>query len=201
MAGEQPSSEGANVSAEMELLIAEFEKFQSKVKQAELKFADVGRMQEELARLEAVATSPDRSVRVTVGPGGAVKDIQLGPDAMRQQPGALAATIMSTLQAAVVAAARREAQVVDNTVGSAFGVNTTEQVLQAQATALGTTVEELTSQQGATAPHVPLTPPAPPAPFRPVAPPAAQPSQRPNRPAQDGDDDFSQGSIYDEDRF
>lgn len=88
------------MSAELERLAAEFEKFQARIKQAERTFGGVGDMRERLAELEAVATSPDRCVRVVAGAGGAVKDVQLTPDAMRLPSTTLAATIMSTLRAA-----------------------------------------------------------------------------------------------------
>lgn len=131
----------------MERLIAEFENFQSKIKQAEVRFDRVGQMQERLAELEATATSSDRTVTVVAGPGGAIKDIQLSADALRRPPGALSAVIMSTLNAAVADAARKQAGVVDDTMGGALGnVNVTERVLEAQAEAMGTTVEDLKSK-------------------------------------------------------
>lgn len=131
----------------MERLIAEFEKFQSKIKQAEVRFDRVGQMQQQLAELETAATSPDRTVTVVAGPGGVIKDIQFTPDALRRPPGALSAMIMSTLNAAVADAARKQAGVVDENMGGALGnVNVTDQVLQAQAEAMGTTVEDLKSK-------------------------------------------------------
>jgi DNA-binding protein YbaB len=130
----------------MEHLIAEFEKFQSKVKQAETQFSKVGEMQGELSALEAQAMSPDRSVTVVAGPAGAVKDIRLTPEAMRQQPQQLAATIMSTLQTAVADAARKQAGIVDAHMGGAFNLNLQDQVLEAQAEAMGTTAADLRSK-------------------------------------------------------
>lgn len=134
------------MSAEMDRLIAEFEKFQSKIKAAEDQFANVGQMQEQLAEVEASVTSADRAVRVVAGPGGSIKDIQLTAEALRQQPGALSATIMSTLQQAVANAAQKQAGIVDENVGDAFGINVSEQVLENQAEAFGTSVEELKAQ-------------------------------------------------------
>ncbi|MFK0243610.1 YbaB/EbfC family nucleoid-associated protein [Amycolatopsis azurea] len=134
------------MSAEFEQLVAEFEKFQSKIKQAETQFAKVGEMQGELAELESVAASPDRSVTVVAGPGGSVKDIRLSPEALRQQPQQLAAAILSTLHTAVADAARKQAGIVDAQFGGAFHTNVEEQVLEAQAEAMGTTKEELRSQ-------------------------------------------------------
>ncbi|HEX6358371.1 YbaB/EbfC family nucleoid-associated protein [Actinophytocola sp.] len=155
------------MSAELERLAAEFEKFRSRITQAERKFGGIGDMREKLAELEVVATSPDRSVRVVAAAGGAVKDIQLTPDAMRLPSTALSATIMATLREAVAEAVRRQAGIVDDTVGGALGASTVDQVRQAQAQALGTTVDEA---------------------------PSHQPEPR-RRPARD-DDDYSEDSIY-----
>lgn len=129
----------------MEQLLAEFEKFQTRIKQAEAQFAKVGDMQEELEALEASVTSADRSVTVVAGPSGSVKDLRLTPDALRQQPDALAASILTTLHQAVAESARKQAGIVDEHVGTSFGLNVSEQVLEAQAAGLGTTVEELES--------------------------------------------------------
>ena len=161
------------MSAELERLAAEFEKFQAKIKQAERKFGGVGEMQERMAELEAVATSPDRSVRVVAGAGGAVMDIQLTPDAMRLPSTTLSATIMDTLRAAVADAVRRQAGIVDETVGGALGASTTEQVRQAQSEAFGET---------------PGTP-------RDDLPSQDEPST-PRRAARSDEDDFSDGSIF-----
>ncbi|ALG13252.1 YbaB/EbfC family nucleoid-associated protein [Kibdelosporangium phytohabitans] len=133
------------MSADMERLVAEFEKFQAKIKTAEAKFGGVGEMQDQLAQLEVAATSPDRSIRVTAAAGGTVTGIQLTPEAMRQSAPALAAAIMSTLRAAVAESARRQAAIVDETVGSAFGVTISDQVENAQV--MGTVTQEPPSQR------------------------------------------------------
>jgi len=135
-----------SVSAELERLAAEFEKFQTKIKQAERTFGNVGEMQERLADLTAVATSPDRSVRVVAGAGGAVQDIQLTTDAMRLPSTTLSALIMATLREAVAEAVRRQAGIVDDTVGGALGAVTTEQVRVAQSAAPGTDQPQPSSQ-------------------------------------------------------
>lgn len=134
------------MSAEFEQLVAEYEKFQAKITQAEAQFSKVGEMQNELAGLESLATSPDRSVTVVAGPGGAVKDLRLTPEALRQQPQQLAALILSTMHTAVADAALKQAGIVDTHMGSAFHLNVQEQVLEAQAEAWGTTADELRSK-------------------------------------------------------
>lgn len=158
------------MSAELERLAAEFEKFQAKIKQAERTFGGVGEMRERMAELEVVATSPDRSVRVVAGAGGAVTDIQLTPDAMRLPSTTLSETIMATLRTAVAEAVRRQAGIVDDTIGGTLGASTTDQVRQAQAAALGTVRDDPPSHPGEPSP--------------------------PRRAARSDDDDFSDQSIY-----
>lgn len=162
-------SGGTIVSAEFERLVTEFEKFQSKLKRVDEQFANLGQMQEEIKELEVSATSADRSVTVVAGPGGTVKNIELTPEAMRQQPGALSASIMATLQQAVAEAARKQAGVIEQHMGGDMRGGILDQVLGAQAEATGTSVEELRAT---------------------VEPP------RPNRREPD-DEDLSQTSVFD----
>ena len=156
------------MSAEMDRLVAEFDKFQSKVKVAQTQFAQVGEMQEELTALEAEAVSADRSITVVAGPSGSVKGIRLTADAMRQQPQQLADAILATLHQAVAEATRQQAGIVDAHVGAAFNLDVSEQVFEAQAEALGTTAAELKSQL---------------------------PEERPARPERDEEADFDQESV------
>src|SRR3954466_12573089 len=65
------------MSAEMDQLIAQFETFQSKVRQAEARFAGVGDMQDRIAQVGTSVTSPDGTVTVTAGAGGTVTDLRL----------------------------------------------------------------------------------------------------------------------------
>lgn len=139
--------EGA-LSAEFEQLVAQFERFQSKMKNLDDQFGSVAEMQSELSELEATAISPDRSVTVTAGPGGSVKDIKLTDAALKHRPEALAGVLMSTLQQAVAESARKQAGIVDQHMGGQLDV--TEQVLHTQAKALGTTVEDLRSKMADT---------------------------------------------------
>lgn len=196
------------MSAEMDQLIAEFEKFQAKIKLAEANFAKVGEMQNEVTALEAVAVSPDRTITVVAGPSGSVKDLRLTPDALRQPPQQLAQSILSTLHRAVADAALKQAGIVDATVGSAFGLNASDQVLEAQAEAMGTTAEELKSQTTEELPPPAARPaarrPAPTDPddefgqgvLRRDEPPAAPPPSRPARPADDGSRKFWDHEEY-----
>lgn len=131
------------MSAEFDQLVSEFERFQSKLRRIDDKFADVDRLQEEVTALAASACSPSRSVTVIAGPGGAIKDIKLSAEALRQQPGALSAEIMSTLHQAVAEVARKQAAIVERHLGDDLGL--VERVLETQAQVFGTTVEELRS--------------------------------------------------------
>ncbi|MFI5565109.1 YbaB/EbfC family nucleoid-associated protein [Amycolatopsis japonica] len=162
------------MSAQMEQLIAQFENFQAKVRQAEARFAEVGDMQERIAQVETSVTSPSGEVTVVAGAGGTVTDLRLSAGAMRLEAGHLSSIIMSTLRKAVAGAAQQQAGIVDETFGEAFGVNTSEQVREAQAEAFGTVEEEPSSQQ--------------------------QQPQQPSRPARrpaprDDDDYFDDGSF------
>ncbi len=161
------------MSAQMDELIAQFQHFQSKVRQAEARFAGVGDMQERIARLETTVTSPDGTVTVTAGAGGTITDLRLTAGATRVEAGQLAATIMQTIRRAAAGAAQQQAGIVDETFGDAFGVDVSAQVREAQAAAFGTAAAEPASEQ------------EPRQPSRPVR----RAIQRPD------DDDFDQGPI------
>lgn len=132
------------MSAEFEQLVAQFEKFQSKIKNADDQLAGLEQMQEEITQLKAVATSADRSITVVAGPGGAINDIQLTDAALKQPPQALSTALMSTLQQAVAEAARKQVEVVEGHLGD--DLNLTDQVLETQAQLFGTTPEALKAQ-------------------------------------------------------
>ncbi|SNR70731.1 YbaB/EbfC DNA-binding family protein [Haloechinothrix alba] len=136
------------MSAEFDRLVAEFDKFKSKIQQLDSTFSTVDEMQEEVRSLEVSATAPDRSVTVTAGPGGSVTDLKLSNEAMRQQPASLAATIMATLQQAVAESAREEAGIVAAHMASSAPFGSADQLLDAQSQALGTSKEDLRSQMG-----------------------------------------------------
>ncbi|HEX8870255.1 MAG TPA: YbaB/EbfC family nucleoid-associated protein [Lentzea sp.] len=187
------SRRGGRVSAEMDQLIAQFERFQSQMHRVDQQFANLGEMQQQLSELEAVATSSDRAVTVVAGPSGTIKDIRLTDQAMRRPPQALAAELMSTLQKAVAEAARRQAGIVEGALGD--DMHLTDQVLETQATLFGMSKEELraiTAEEAVQSPSAPFTPqPAPPVQQPgPVQPPAA-----PRRPQPEPQDDFSDQNV------
>lgn len=144
------------MSVEFEQLLAQFEEFQSTIHRIDDQFGDLDAMQSQVADIEATATSGDHSVSVTAGPGGAVTDIRLTPEALKQRPDALAGIVLSTLQQAVADSARQQASLVDTHMGG-DGIEVTERVMQTQAQLFGTTPERLRSdmQEAAPAPSSP----------------------------------------------
>lgn len=147
------------MSAEFDQLVAEFERFQSSIRNADDRFAGLGAMRQELTELRAGASSPDGGVTVVTGPGGAVLDVKFTDAALAKGPQALSATLMATLREAVGEAARRQAVLVQEHMGDEQGL--VDQVLETQAEAFGTTVEELRSKLA----EEPGRPPAPPEDF------------------------------------
>lgn len=97
--------------AEFERLAAEFERLRHKIEHIDEESPNIGRMRREISAIEARATSADQSVTVVADAAGGVTDIQLTEDALRQRPQALAATLMTTLRAAVADAARQQVTV------------------------------------------------------------------------------------------
>ena len=159
------------MSAQMDELIAQFENFRSKVRQAEARFAGVGDMQERIAQVATTVTSPDGTVTVTAGAGGTITGLRLTAGATRVEAGRLSETIMDTIRRAVAAAAQQQAGIVDDAFGDAFGVDVSAQVREAQAEAFGTAAAEPASEQ------------------------QRPPSRPARRPAAEDDDDFGQGPI------
>ncbi|UOZ09638.1 YbaB/EbfC family nucleoid-associated protein [Amycolatopsis sp. WQ 127309] len=131
------------MSAEFDQLVAEFQRFEAGIRDAGERFAGLDAMRQELTGLRATAASPDGGVTVVTGPGGAVLDVTFTDAALAKGPQALSAALMATLREAVGAAARRQAVIVQEHVGDDGLV---EQVLETQAEAFGTSVEELRSK-------------------------------------------------------
>ncbi|MFE0027772.1 YbaB/EbfC family nucleoid-associated protein [Amycolatopsis sp. NPDC059021] len=144
------------MSAEFDQLVAEFERFQSKIRNVDDRLAGIEGMRAELGALEATAISPDRGVTVVAGPGGAVLDVRFTEEALRQSPQALSAALMSTLREAVAESARRQASIVEEHMGDDLGL--TDQVLESQAELFGTSVEEMRSRMAAETTAAPAPP-------------------------------------------
>lgn len=185
-------------SAEFEQLVAQFERFQSRMKRVDQDFSKVGEMQQQLVDMEAVATSADRAVTVVAGPSGSIKDIRLTDLALRRTPQALASELMSTLQKALAEAARRQAGIVEGALGN--DMNLSDQVMETQAQLFGMSKEDLRAAVANEAP-------APPPPVAhqqqarpPMPPPVPQPGhvrQPPpaRRPGPEPQEDFSDQNI------
>lgn len=124
------------MSQEFELLVQEFEKFQTKIQTMQEQAADYAEVQADIAALEVTASSPDRSITVVAGPAGAVKDIRITEEALGQGAARLSGTVLSTLHQAVAAAARAHAELIERHAGPDLHV--VDQVLAAQAEAFGT---------------------------------------------------------------
>lgn len=151
-------------------------------------------MSEELKQVTETATSPDRSVTVVAGPGGSVQDIKLTEGIKRLRPEQLSASIMDTMRQALAAAARKQAAVVQETVGD---TDVLERVLKTQEQIFGVpmTVDgpaadgDVTASRGTSAQ-------SPPSQSRSGAPSASSP-QRPRRrqapPLEDEEEELFQG--------
>lgn len=107
-------------------------------RRAEEQAADMERMRERIGSVSATATSTDKAVTVTAGPGGAVTDIQFTQEALNQSPSQLSATALSTVREAVADAARQQAEIVQEYAPDG---DVLERVMSAQEQMLGTTVE------------------------------------------------------------
>lgn len=129
------------MSAELDQLRKKHEELQAKLTRVEDPTERVDALKGDLATLEASATSPSGKVTVVAGPGGSIRDVVFAEDAIQQPAQALAAELKSTLAQAVATAARQQARLVDEHMGGQLG--TYERVLENQAEAFGTTVDEL----------------------------------------------------------
>jgi len=129
------------MSAEFDQLVAEFESFQSKLKDADDRFGDVAGMQSELAGLEVTVNSPDKAVTVVAGVGGSVRDIRFTEVALQLGSQRLGDVVMTTVREAVGEAARRQAAIVQEHMGG--DVQVLDQVLETQAEVTGIPVDEL----------------------------------------------------------
>lgn len=92
-------------------------------------------MKEEITAIRASSSSPDHSVTVTAGPGGAVIDIKIKDEAMRGSAQALGSSIMSALRLAVADGARQQAAIVQRYVGDRM--NIVDRVMATQKEILG----------------------------------------------------------------
>ncbi len=97
---------------DMEELQQKMERLRQMGAQAEQRLQDTDQLSERISAVEAKATSADKAVTVTAGPGGSVTNIEFTKDATKLSPIQLSSTVMSTLRQAVAQAAREQAGIV-----------------------------------------------------------------------------------------
>ncbi|GGJ06492.1 hypothetical protein GCM10011581_49280 [Saccharopolyspora subtropica] len=152
------------------------ERIQAMMRRFEEQAQKVSELQSAMQGLQGTASSPDRSVTVTVAPSGAVLDLRLAPNAVRQSASDLQQQIMATIREATANAAEQ----LNNTVAPILGdqFDQFQQAFNAQ----GPVIKPATDDDA--------TPP-PAAPARPTG---AAPSRPPQR-DDDFDDDFETDSF------
>jgi DNA-binding protein YbaB len=104
--------------------------FEQANRAAEARAAGYDEMGNELRTVEASAQSPDRAVTVVAGLSGSIKEIRFTEDAKRLSTTQLSQAVMSTLQQAVAAAARQQAEIVQSHVGTELPI--AERVMKTQ---------------------------------------------------------------------
>lgn len=124
------------MSPEIADLQRKLEALQEAGRQAEQQTTDLDRMRDEIGNLRTSATSADKNVTVTSGPGGSVSAIEFTQGALRLTPQQLSSTVMSTLQQAVAEAARKQAEIVQEHVTDS---DVLERVLRTQEQMFGST--------------------------------------------------------------
>ncbi|MBB5152756.1 YbaB/EbfC family nucleoid-associated protein [Saccharopolyspora phatthalungensis] len=136
-------------------------------------------LQSAMQDMRGTASSPDRSVTVTVAPSGALLDLRLAPNAVRQSASDLQQQIMATIREATANAAEQLNSTVAPILGDQF--DKFQEAFNVEGAAIKPDIE------GDETPS-PESPAPPPAAHR--APPAT-----PRRNADYDDDDFSAGSF------
>jgi hypothetical protein len=104
--------------------------FEQANRAADARAAGYDAMGTELRGVEASAHSPDRAVTVVAGLSGSIKEIRFTEDAKRLSTTQLSEAVMSTLQQAVAAAARQQAEIVQGHVGTDIPI--AERVMKTQ---------------------------------------------------------------------
>ncbi|MFI6094176.1 YbaB/EbfC family nucleoid-associated protein [Lentzea sp. NPDC051213] len=127
-------------SAELlEQMRQKLEFFEQANRAADARAAGYDAMGTELRSVEASAQSPDRSVTVVAGLSGSIKEIRFTEDAKRLSTTQLSQAVMATLQQAVAAAARQQAEIVQGHVGTDIPI--AERVLKTQEAIFGQPAE------------------------------------------------------------
>lgn len=169
---------GQTVSSASERIQEMMRKFEEQAQKA-------SELQSAMQGMQGTASSPDRSVTVTVAPSGAVLDLRLAPNAVRQSANDLQQQIMATIRQATASAAEQ----LNNTVAPILGdqFDKFQEAFNVEGMTIKPTTGDETPNQA--------EPAATPSPQR--EPNAGQaPSKRPPQRSTDyGDDDFSAGSF------
>ena len=118
-------------SAELlEQMRQKLEFFEQANRAADARAAGYDAMGTELRTVEASVQSPDRSVTVVAGLSGSIKEIRFTEDAKKLSTTQLSQAVMTTLQQAVAAAARQQAEIVQSHVGTDIPI--AERVMKTQ---------------------------------------------------------------------
>ncbi|WP_190822864.1 YbaB/EbfC family nucleoid-associated protein [Saccharopolyspora pogona] len=161
------------------------ERIQEMMRKFEEQAQKASELQSAMQGMQATASSPDRSVTVTVAPSGAVLDLRLAPNAVRQSANDLQQQIMATIRQATASAAEQ----LNNTVAPILGdqFDKFQEAFNVEGMAIKPTAGDETP-----APESPAPPPA--AHRAPPESPATP--RRPQQASADYDgDDFSSGSF------
>ncbi|SMD00470.1 YbaB/EbfC family nucleoid-associated protein [Kibdelosporangium aridum] len=157
--------------------------FEARIADLQRKSAD---LQQNIAASGATATSPDGGVRVTVGPTGALQDLQLAPSTTRYPPAELAGIIMRVAAEAQREAAHRVAQAFAPVAEGTDAMRMLQEFLPPPPEHVSDApVDGLPGVDDIDEPPQPSTPP-------PSPPPPAAPPRPPRRPSTQDDDDFEQ---------
>lgn len=136
-------------SAELlEQMRQKLEYFEQANRAADARAAGYDAMGTELRTVEASVQSPDRSVTVVAGLSGSIKEIRFTEDARKLSATQLSQAVMTTLQQAVAAAARQQAEIVQSHVGTDIPI--AERVMKTQ--------QEIFGQPGSDPPARPRPP-------------------------------------------
>lgn len=96
------------------------ERIQEMMRKFEEQAQKASELQSAMQGLQGTASSPDRSVTVTVAPSGAVLDLRLAPNAVRQSANDLQQQIMATIREATASAAEQLNSTVAPILGDQF---------------------------------------------------------------------------------
>ena len=93
------------------------ERIQEMMRRFEEQAQQAGQLKEQMQEVRGQAHSADGSVSVEVAPSGAVMDLKLTPEAMRQSHAALQQAILGAISTATQNAAQQMNEVVDPVLG------------------------------------------------------------------------------------